>query len=346
LLGFCALVAAILALPLGARMLHIPSHKQRLGTAPDRAGPYSFIQREVFEESGDIDLLLVGDSVIWVGLDARALEEGLSTALGHAIRVRTLAWNWTGDDLPYYVLRDLLERRAVKHVVMRLRAPDRSGGQPHPTSYRWLFGCQHDPVMASLPPSLRLVGYGIEMVGGPRNLLSLLRPDLQGSSPYADMLGSYLVRVGPGGQLFPAVQTQAPRLGSSAIVTSTTAQGRLQIDPSPPSDYQRGYLAGTRDLLLRHHAHVSLLRFPDQQETRLNTLSIAGYQPAILGGNATILAPEPAVLFAGMGDSEVDALYYFGGSHFNANGARFFTQALLPTLIDLQRQIEAGDHGN
>src|SRR5438309_682095 len=86
-LAFCGLLAALLALPLVLRRLELPSHAQRLAAAPVAAGPYSFLEREIYEERSDLDLAFVGDSLLWVGIDTPLVARSLGPVLGRPARV-------------------------------------------------------------------------------------------------------------------------------------------------------------------------------------------------------------------------------------------------------------------
>src|SRR5215472_13514960 len=133
--GFCAFVVFILALPAVFHRLHAPTHEQRLATAPVRAGPYSFLHEQIYEKTSDLDLAFVGDSQMWAAIDTPAVAEAMTKQLGRPARVVSLGWNWHGEDLTFYVLRDFLARRKVGMVVLRLpREGDRIKG-PHPQSF-------------------------------------------------------------------------------------------------------------------------------------------------------------------------------------------------------------------
>src|SRR4051794_37658576 len=87
---FTMLVGATFMVPAVLRHFDMPTAGERLATVPVRAGPYSAIHRQVYEETGDIDVLFVGDSVFWAQVDAPSLQKTLSAAAGRDLRVLVL----------------------------------------------------------------------------------------------------------------------------------------------------------------------------------------------------------------------------------------------------------------
>jgi len=332
LVAFCLVVAAVLAVPLCLRALHLPAHRDRIATGPVSAGPYSHLQRQIFDEKGDIDLLFVGDSVVWVGIDTPAVEAHLSARLGRPARVLTLGWPWPGHDLLFYVLRDLTERRRVHHVVLRLWPGEMGPAPPHPQSHRWLFACPHDPVASAGLPLDRATVYGVEVVGGLRNLLSLVRPDRTGPSIYEQTLGHKEVEVSLAGP-FHRVQPAVPRLTPDSLDVRPPWPGHLRVMPRPLEPYQAGYARAIRELLQAQGVKVTLLRFPARTERSASTIEVAGYALELFEG-ARVMAPLPSELFQGLGEDELKALYYNDDYHLNRNGAAFLTAAVLPALTD------------
>jgi hypothetical protein len=335
LLPFCLLVAAVLAVPLFLRARHLPEHRDRLATASVTAGPYAYLQREIYDESGDIDLLFAGDSVVWTGIDTPAVQARLAGQLGRPARALTLGWVWPGHDLLFYVLRDLLEHRRVHQVVLRLWPGEMLNVPPHPQSHRWLVACQHDPVLPVLPLPERAMTYGIEVVGGLRNLLSLVRPDQTGPSIYRQTLGHKVVETALGGP-FRRFEPPVPALSREALEVRTRWPASIRVVDQTLAPYQAGYARAIRDLLEAHGVKVTLLRFPARSEVRAPVVDVAGYATALYQGQARVVAPRPGELFEGLSDDELRAMYYNDDYHLNANGAAFFTAAIMPALLDAE----------
>jgi hypothetical protein len=333
-LGFCAVVAFILLLPAAFRRTHAPTHEQRMATAPVRAGPYSFLHEQIYEKTSDLDLAIVGDSQIWAALDAPAVSDALTRKLGRQARVVSLGWNWHGDDLTFYVLRDLLERRKVGVVLLRLpREGDRVKG-PHPQSFRW-FTSWDDPVEPGMSRADRAAFYGIEATGSLRNLLSLLRPDRLAPPPEEERLGAYLAEIGPDGRPFKRLALQPPPLGTRVLSTFGASPALAWGGDRPSSSaIAWGYASAIHDLLTKYGVRAAFVRIPMSNEVKADELRSDAMWRDIFGAETPVLAAKPRELFEGLTDDDTQELYY-ELSHLNRNGAELFTLTLLPGLLEL-----------
>src|SRR5262249_37814750 len=126
--AFAALLLACLLAPLALR----PPRQAAWSGVPTSEGPFSHIQHQVFEGKGDSDRLVIGSSLIWAGIDTPQVERALSAQLGRKATVLTLGSNWWGEDLTYFLLRDLLARRKVKMVVFSMPTKNDQQSAPHP----------------------------------------------------------------------------------------------------------------------------------------------------------------------------------------------------------------------
>ena len=335
-MAFCLVVAVLLAIPALLRTLDVPGHTDRYVTAPVTVGSYSFLQHEIFEETSDLDLAFLGDSLLLTGVNTPDVVRDVSRLLGRPSRVVTLGWNGRGDDLMFYLLRDLLSRRRVKAVALRMPHREGSGlGRgPHPQSYRWLTACEHDPVQPNLPLSDRLTTYALESIGGLRNLLSLVRPNLISTSPRARDYGAQLWDVGPDHGPFIRYQPVAPVLPSSQLMSSLGSGTVVHADRDPPSAYQQGYVSAILELLQSHHVTVALLRTPVLAESRQSTMDVDAAWANTFPLNTKVIAVSPTVLYSSLNDDQVRQLYFDHG-HLNRNGAEFYTATILPALLEL-----------
>jgi hypothetical protein len=339
---YCLTVAAILLLPLVLRALHAPSHRTRLATVPLTAGGTSFLPQQVFDETSDIDMLIVGDSVDWVALDALEIQKALSKSTGRDARVVSLGWFWTGEDMLYYVLRDVLAHRKVGHVVLRLFPEDQSRQASHAQAWRWLFGCEHDAVIPTLRLTDKLQAYGVQAIGGPRNLLSLVRPDRLSASWESPYLGHFGVMQGwPDGPL-RSIDVPVPQFSLDALmVDAANASQRMRPVALPLRGFQQHYAVAVRDLLRSHGVPVTLLRVPKRSEVREHTLTVSAGQLALYGDDAHLVVPDPGRLFAQLSDADLDGFYYYDERHLNRNGSHYFTLAEMPALIKIQQELHA-----
>jgi len=81
------------------------------------------------------------------------------------------------------------------------------------------------------------------------------------------------------------------------------------------------------------------LRVPTRSEARAHTLPVSGGQLALYGNDVRLVVPDAGQLFAGVGDSDLDGFYYYDERHLNRNGSRYFTLAVMPALVEIQRDL-------
>lgn len=79
-----------------------------------------FLIRELYHDPSPIDLVFVGPCTVWWQIETRLIQERLSLAWGRPAKVISLGFNHFGSDVEYLILRDLLERRAVRNVALAL----------------------------------------------------------------------------------------------------------------------------------------------------------------------------------------------------------------------------------
>jgi len=78
----------------------------------------SQLREEIFKKKNDIDVLLIGDSAFSSTIDAELLERSLSAQVDHNISVVVAEGSREGIDRDYYVLRDFLQHRSIKLVIL------------------------------------------------------------------------------------------------------------------------------------------------------------------------------------------------------------------------------------
>lgn len=84
----------------------------------------NYLSFEIYRNSQPIDLLIVGDSAVWTGIDARVVEDELSKLLQRPATVVLVGGNWQGERESAYLLQDFLQRRKVKMVIFSIASPE------------------------------------------------------------------------------------------------------------------------------------------------------------------------------------------------------------------------------
>jgi hypothetical protein len=179
--GFGFVMAVAIALPMILKVIGPPTREQSFSTLPTAAGPVAMIRNLIYEDSGQADILFVGSSLIKTDVHAKQLAGLLSTQLGHPMRVDILELNWYGADQQYFMLKDYLAHHPPpKLVVLHTPQVRAYENRPHPQAYRWLRYGDMPELPSGFPAISKLQLYGEMVLGAPRELLSLLRPNLIG----------------------------------------------------------------------------------------------------------------------------------------------------------------------
>jgi len=117
-LAFAIALSVILLLPALFPKKCLPPHATVYSATPDFYGPFAYHYHQIYEEKSEVDMVFLGSSRMWFGIDTPHVQTEFSNFLGRKSVVFTLSWLWDGQDLTYFLLKDLLEHRKVKVVVV------------------------------------------------------------------------------------------------------------------------------------------------------------------------------------------------------------------------------------
>jgi hypothetical protein len=343
--GFALLVLALLLLPVIAGQSGLPPRESVYTGTSGRIGDYAYLHQQIFEEKGDIDLLFIGSSKEYLGIDTPYVQKKLSETLGRPAVVRTLGWYWTGFDAIYFITQDLLRHRKVHMLVFS----DETGENgPHEHAERWFRFGENKEALAGLPLPMQAAYYLEAVLGMPRNLLDLLRANL-GVSPFseehfwksvssdnpAQRLGSLNVR-SIFGSLDPYsdYRPQTPATPADVRIYSPENRGAFQFARKPMPAVQLHFARKFAALARENGVKLVFLTFPIRGESMSDKISETQFWPGLLPAEVSVVGIPPKRLFAGMSEQEISQLY-FNREHFNQNGQLYFTPLVTPTLIDL-----------
>jgi hypothetical protein len=191
--------------------------------------------------------------------------------------------------------------------------------------------------------------YAASVLGMPRNLLSLLRPNgeadpapltksiweggMHRAELFPERLGALTAHISYGYD--PTFEAYAPPpAGARAEIYSTANSARFGFTETAIPLYQRVFLERVAALAKEHDTTLVFLDIPTFTERRNQTSSEHLCWPRELPGRVRVVGVAPAALFSGLSDAQVQRLYFDEG-HFNANGQRFFTAAVARALIQV-----------
>lgn len=90
--AFSVLLAVLLALPAVIARTDWLNRRDTYLAIPWKYGPFSWIQQKIFAESDTADLVFMGSSHIWNGIDTPYVQRYFSKHLGREARIFSLCW--------------------------------------------------------------------------------------------------------------------------------------------------------------------------------------------------------------------------------------------------------------
>jgi len=351
--AFALLLLIILLLPILVPKSALPPREQIYATLSWNVGPYPFIHQQIYDEKSDIDIAIIGSSRIWCAINTPYLQEQLSEKLGRKAVVISLCWPWTGFDAVYFIAQDILQHRRVHTLVFT----DESGlygvqTTPHDEAWRWFRFEDDADALRGIPLQAQLTYYYGSILGLPRNLLSLIRPNLAPDlSPErtraleadhhwvmptqnlgaAVMLEGYFNRP----DLFEKFTGKLPASPSDVIsyTPQTAADFHFEMQPAPTS-LQTHFVKKFGELAQANHTALVCLNVPHLDDRESKQILERFFWPDVMESPVTLLGIVPSVLFAGMSEEDVEKLYW-DRHHFNQNGQDYFTHLITPKLIEI-----------
>ena len=346
--AFAFLLLVLLLAPVWAGKNLLPPREQAYASLDWKGGPYPYLRHQIFEETGDIDIAILGSSRILHCLDARRVQAELTQKIGRPATVRVLGWGGGGFDAIYFIAQDLLAHRHVKMLVVY---GDHNDGNRNKKSPVWFRFSEDGGALAGLPWCDQAQYYFAALVGLPRNLLCQLRPNLPAdlsvrnfweehyrSASLTATLGSTTSELGfadadadPSVPFVPFQPAQGAT-AADALVYSPATAAHFAFSRQPLPAYEIHFTRQLAALAARNDCRLVLLHVPAYGEIRQPQIGEPAFWPDLLGPHLVMLGVPPATMFGGLPDEAVQKLYFNPG-HLNENGQAYFTSLVLPALL-------------
>ena len=340
---FAALCLLILCGPWLLPSAWLDQRETVYSNASLRLGPYPWLQKKIFQDSGPADLVLAGSSHLWGGVSALELGKRIQDKVGRPAEVFTLGWPWPGYDALYFVIRDLLEKRRVRCLVIY----DEScgSGDFHLAAYQWLRFQKDWPLIRGLPFRLIMQAYAASVLGVPKLVLSSLRPDgaadpnlredywqnFYKAPPVASQNGTLSSQLGLHyDPTFPPAPTFASP-PAQAVAYESATRGAFRFSGTPLDPLQNHFLEKVVALGKKHGTKIVFLNFPLLDEAQNPEIQEKQCWPDRFGEGVGLLGIRPKDLFRGISEKDRQDLYY-DPMHFNAHGQELYTRSILPEL--------------
>lgn len=333
-LSFSLIILFFLILPIVLDVLEIPSNSDRFKSLPSNdlghPSPYIFIANELTTSNEPVDILILGSSFGWTGLDASIIAECLSKEIDRNAKVLNFCSNWRGDDQYFILLRELLKKREVKLVL--ITQPVWSIQQ----QYTWHFRTSHymrfsdNYLLSGLSTIDKITWYGHLVLGAPRQLLSAIRPNIRPNKiPHSETFGSMLKKKGFNGEMFENFE---PEVNNDIYQTTGSIESVdefVDLNHTFP-EFQTFWMKKIRDTLNINkvsHAQISIPIWSHRNDKEIKRSASLNdiYQCDLIG-------ITPYKLFGEMKLQEQKLFFY--NEHMNYNGAKYFTKSVIKKIIE------------
>lgn len=351
--AFALLLLLVLLSPVLAGKKFLPPREQSYAVQGWGSGPYPWIYDQIFDETNAIDIALMGSSHIIKAIDTPYVQAALSKKLGRQAVVRTIAWGGAGYDGLFLITRDLLEHRKVRLLVFYDEGAEGSRNVAITSLFR--FG-ENEASLGGVPLADKAFFYFATLIGMPRNLLSLVRPNVPAEmfsdrpgfiephdKAFADApnrLGAVATRLGfkanPLLSDAPFVFYRPPATNrvQASIYKVSHPSKNFEFSNAPLPLWQARFARQFAELAETQQCKLIMLHIPVLAEVRDSAIRERPLAPAFSGANLTLVGIPPRQMFQGLTDEEILKLFS-DIWHFNQNGMEFFTPLVTPALLQL-----------
>ena len=220
---------------------------------------------------------------------------------------------------------------------------------PHKQAWRWFRYTEDAGELAGLPLRYKLTYYYGSILGLPRNLLSLLRPNLepvltpekQSAMETAHhwtlptkMLGSLAVQISNDDRpdLFSKFSPDTTTQPSDFAIYSPQTKNKFQFDKNDTASLQIYFARKLAALAQAHGTSLTCINLPNYDDRKSPLIREKYYWPDAMQAQINMAGIPPATLFDGLPEKDISNLF-FDPYHFNENGMAYYTRLLAPSLI-------------
>lgn len=354
-IGFSLLVSIIILLPAIAARTGWFKIEGRYPSISIARGGVPTLQQEIFDNTNTVDVACVGSSRM-LTIDTPFLEHEFSEHLHHPAKVFTLGWNWSGFDILYFVVRDLLRQRHVRMLVVndetqRTAKPGqieyvfRQHSYPHRLATYWYWRGQDVVALGLLDLPLKdvIAAYGAAIIDLPRYLLDWARPSLPFNLPRCPPMQQFVANRGAAlwawgwgesPETFSAYDVREFPAAPADVVVYSDATRAMFTFTGPPRDAYAEYFAKELTRLCQEQGtKLVVLHMPSPTEGQQVTIPDPQHWSQDFGAPVELIGIPGIKLFAGRAPAEVRKLFFSDELHLNKNGSDLLTRLITPTLL-------------
>ncbi len=334
---FLVFLVFILLLPEMITWSGLINRRHSYAIMTENHGAYSFVANEIFDNDEDIDILFLGSSVLFAGVDTPQVQQALNRQSGRPARVVTFGHYFNSMDVLYAQLQDVLQRKKVRMVVVSIpRMPFTDG--PSTTGCRFLRYADVEDIFFEVPLKYKASLYACGILRAPRDLLSIVRQNRDSLSPssFAQNRGAAKAEIGIGRdpRTFSRFTPVSPTIPGSDMIYSPRTKDQFDFTKDEIPFYQNLFLEKLVETCGQEQIPLVILNIPQHTERHSRRVIERKEWTNSLKSDVSLVGVPPAVLFAGLSEEEIDRLR-FDDAHFNANGSEFFTRTILPAILEV-----------
>lgn len=334
-LTYCVVIILFLLLPVIIDFLGLRNNTENFKSLPSNdlghPSPYVFIADEMSRTEEPVDILILGSSFGWTGLDASIIASELSKEIGRKTAVLNFCSNWRGEDQYLILLRDLLLKRKVNMVLIT---------QPiweYQKQYSWHFRASYFMrfsdryLLSGLSLNDKVSWYSHLVLGAPRQLLSAIRPNIPlNPIPHSSTFGTMLKKKGFNGENFVQFK-QVPVVNKiNRTYNDSFTNTHYKIMDSKFPEFQTFWMNHLSSLLTKRNISKALISIPIWS-TR-NDKYVKIYSELFDIYDSTFIGIPPYELFGEMKPEKQNLFFY--NEHMNYNGAKYFTESIVKKIIE------------
>ena len=353
--AFGLLILVFLTAPWLAGKRLIPPREQAYAAQGWKWGPIPWDEKQIFEETNDIDIAFMGSSRIDFAVDTPYVQKSMDERLGRKSVVVSICWAGFGFDSLYVTAKDLLAHRKVKMLVFYDESPQ---VDPAGTAKHWFHPGEDKSLTAGLEFKYQAFYYFAAMVGMPGTLLELLTPALReetnnpvpnyyeaevGAPNPEKRLGAVIAAVGyrdlDKRNAFIPYKPQNDVTPADAFIYSPLTRARFAFARQPLLSWQYHFLDLLAHLAADYHCKLVVLHIPVFPERNDPVMTEGACWPDLMQTDVSLVGIPSRRLFTGLSEQEIKRLFY-DSHHMNQNGMEYFTPLITPSLFELyERQF-------
>ncbi len=339
--AFALLLLVLLLSPVLVGKRFLPSREEIYSSTSLRYASTHYIHEQIFREKGDIDIVFIGSSRIAFGIDTPYVQQKMSEKLGRKATVVTLGWSWGGFDALYFIAQDLLQHRKVHLLVFTEEVLQEN--KPHRAAAHWFRWGDNAESLVGLPMQLQAEYYFGAILGMPRNLLSLVRPNVPELDPAGAAVWSERKEDRLGATSAECIFDTDPNFSAFAPSNSISVTNVCVYSPATKSLFRFGHSAAPLqvhfarkfgELVQTHQVPVACIHIPVLKQIRTPIMEQREFWPDLIDTNLVMLGIPPATMFSGLSETEILKLF-INPLHLNRNGQEYFTRLITPCLLEI-----------